>query len=47
VPENVIADTDSDMSEDRSVNAVESVTTGKTVKQVIAEIDAAIEEIYD
>ncbi len=30
-----------------SVNTVESVTTGKTVEQVIAEIDAAIEEIYD
>jgi hypothetical protein len=51
--ENVIADNDTDMAEDESVNpvgsvnAVESVNTGKTVEQVIAEIDAAIEEIYD
>ncbi len=54
-----IADTDTDMAEDvsanpvgsvnvvESVNTVESVTTGKTVEQVIAEIDAAIGEIYD
>ncbi len=52
---NVIADTDTDMAEDTSVNPVGSVntesgntvTTGKTVEQVIAEIDAAIGEIYD
>jgi hypothetical protein len=50
---NVIADTDSDMSEDRSVesgNTVESVNEAnpvgpvKTYEQVMAEIDAAIED---
>ncbi len=46
---NVIADTDTDMAEDTSVNheSGNTVPTGKTVEQVIAEIDAAIEEIYD
>jgi hypothetical protein len=41
---NVIADTDSDMSEDRSVTSVnlESVKPVKTYEQVMAEIDAAI-----
>jgi hypothetical protein len=50
---NVIADTDTDMAEDRSVesgNAVESVNEAnpvgpaKTYEQVMAEIDAAIED---
>jgi hypothetical protein len=47
-PENVIADNDTDMAEDMSanpvgsVNAVESVTTVKTVEQTIAEINDAI-----
>ncbi len=39
--ENVIADTDTDMAEDRSVNPG-SGNTGKTYEQVMAEIDAAI-----
>jgi hypothetical protein len=47
--ENVIADPDTDMAEDTSVgsvNAVESVTTGnpKTYEQIMADLDAAIEE---
>jgi hypothetical protein len=51
--ENVIADTDTDMAEDRSVesgNTVESVNEAnpvgqvKTYEQVMAEIDAAIED---
>jgi hypothetical protein len=50
IAENVIADTDSDMSEDRSVNtesgnAVESLTTAEAfemAEQAIAESDAAI-----
>ncbi len=46
-PENVIADTDTDMAEDTSVgsvNAVESVTTSNnmTYEQTMAAIDAAI-----
>jgi hypothetical protein len=52
-PENVIADTDTDMAEDtstgsvnavESVNSVESVTTGNTMtyEQTMAAIDAAI-----
>ncbi len=39
---NVIADTDTDMAEDVSVNAVESVNTAETAEQVLAEIDATI-----
>ncbi len=39
---NVIATDDTDMAEDVSVNAVESVTSVKTVEQTIAEIDDAI-----
>jgi hypothetical protein len=53
--ENVIADTDTDMAEDTSVgsvNAVESVNSvesvnpesGKTYEQIMADIDAAIED---
>jgi hypothetical protein len=38
----VIADTDSNMSEDVSVNAVESVNTVETVEQTIAASEAAI-----
>ena len=44
IAENVIADTDSDMSEDRSVN-VESLTTAEAIEMAeaaIAESDAAI-----
>jgi hypothetical protein len=40
-PENVIADNDTDMAEDVSVNPVGPV---KTYEQVMAEIDAAIED---
>jgi hypothetical protein len=45
--ENVIADTDTDMAEDRSVESVNEanpVGPGKTYEQVMAEIDAAIED---
>jgi hypothetical protein len=41
-PENVIADTDADMAEDVSANAVESVTPSMTYEQTMAAIDAAI-----
>jgi hypothetical protein len=47
---NVIATDDSDMAEDvstnpvGSVNAVESVTPSKTYEEIIADIDAAIED---
>ncbi len=43
VPENVIADNDTDMAEDVSVNP-ESGNIVKTFEQVMAEIDAAIED---
>jgi hypothetical protein len=41
-PENVIADNDTDMAEDVSVNAVESVNTVETAEKALAETDAAI-----
>jgi hypothetical protein len=39
---NVIADNDTDMAEDVSVNAVESVNTVETAERALAETDAAI-----
>ncbi len=41
---NVIADTDTDMAEDVSTNPVGPVNTVKTYEQIIADIDAAIED---
>jgi hypothetical protein len=43
-PDNIIADTDSDMSEDTSIHpeSVTTVNSVKTVEQAIAETDAAI-----
>jgi hypothetical protein len=41
--ENVIADTDADMAEDVSVTTV-STESGKTFEEVMADIDAAIED---
>jgi hypothetical protein len=45
VPENVIADTDSNMSEDTSVNPVEAVNSIETAERVIAESDRRAEQI--
>ncbi len=44
-PENVIADTDTNMSEDTSVNPVGSVNTIEMAEQVIAESDRRAERI--
>jgi hypothetical protein len=42
--ENVIADTDEDMAEDVSTVNTESGKPGKTFEEVMADIDAAIED---
>jgi hypothetical protein len=44
-PENVIADNDSNMSEDTSVNPVEAVNSIETAERVIAESDRRAEQI--